>query len=424
MENKVDGPRAFFVAACACMVQFTIFGVMNSFSVFSDSMSHDDSLGNPSQTQSSFGNSVGVGLAPVFGLVAGTLADRFGPRILQIISVISIFGALWLSASFASNVLTLVLLFSVPAGVASGLMLSPGAAATSSYFKKRRTLGTGICFCGGGIGSCIMPSLAGTWATSVGWRTSFKYLSCFSALGIVAASFVRFYQPDEVELLAESEETIESETSSPVSSRRASPSELFHHVIRTPRFVAHFTSFALFTWAFYGILYAVVPYTSSMGKSGTVYAEVDTITTERASTLMTFFGVSQIVGSLSMGFIADRFGNKNTHAFCNLLGAFSCLAFAFSRTYAQFAGILVVVGFATAGVFPTVPAMIASTYSGPNVGTLIGIVFFAATFGGFAAPPMISAVASAHNGNYSYGWIMVSLAQTASAFICYVAVEE
>jgi MFS family permease len=423
MDNTVDGPRAFFVAVCACLVQFTVFGVLNSFSVFSDSMSRDDSLGNPSQTQSSFGNSVGVGLSPVFGLFAGSLADRFGPRILEIVSVVSIFAGLWLSSSFASNVATLVAFFSIPAGVASGLMLSPGAAATSSYFKKRRTLGTGICFCGGGIGSCVMPALAGSWATSYGWRVSFKYLSCFSAIGLVAACFVNFYKPDDVELLTEDEE-VATEVSSPVSSRRATPRELFHHVIRTPRFVAHFVSFALFTWAFYGILYAVVPYTSSMGKSGTVYANADKIATERASTLMTFFGVSQIAGSLSMGFIADRFGNKNTHAFCNILGAFSCLGFAFSRTYEQFAGILVIIGFATAGVFPTVPAMIASTYGGPNVGTLIGIVFFAATFGGFAAPPILSAVASMYDGNYSYGWIMLSLAQTASGLICYVAVEE
>lgn len=418
-DNSVDGPRAFIVAVCACLVQFTVFGVLNSFSVFSDSMSNDKLLGNPSQTQSSFGNSVGVGLAPVFGLFAGSLADRFGPRRLLIVSVLFLFGGLWLSACFASNVATLVALFSLPAGIASGLMLSPGAAATASYFKERRTLGTGICFCGGGIGSCVMPALAGSWSNSYGWRTSFKLLSSFSVVGLVAAAFVTFRHANDSELLADEE----CATTSPVSSRPATLSEIVHHVLKTPIFIAHFVSFTLFSWAFYGILYAVVPYTSSMGKMDTVYADEERITVAHASTLMTFFGVSQIVGSLTMGNIADRFGNKNTHAFCNILGAFSCLAMAFSRTYAQFAGILVVVGFATAGVFPTVPAMIASTYGGPNVGTVIGAVFFAATIGGFAAPPVISAMASSCEGNYSYGWMVISLAQTAAGLICYVAVD-
>lgn len=423
MTSEPDGLQAFGVAVAACVVQFTVFGMLNSFSVFTDSMKNDANLGHPTQTALSFGNSVGVGLSPVFGAFAGALSDRIGPRLMSLVSVAAIFVALWTSSLFADSPITLVFTFSLPAAVASGFMLSPGAAAATSWFHKHRTLGTGIAFCGGGLGSCILPALAGTWVNEFGWRGSFRLMSTFCVAGVVAACFVR-YRPQSTSV-ADSECTaMPIINESTVNTRHLSVRELLFEVIFTRKFAPHFVSFTFFTWTFYALLYIVVPYASSMGKMGTVYEQNAVISTQTASTIMTSFGALQILGSLTMGFVAGRIGNKSTHLVCSILGTFSLVYLVFCRTYAEFSVALCAVGFATAGIFAVVPAMIANAYSGPNVGMIIGVTFLAAAIGGLSAPPAESAMQAMFEGNYGVGVAIMAVFQAVSGIVCFLWIDE
>lgn len=43
-------------------------------------------------------------------------------------------------------------------------------------------------------------------------------------------------------------------------------------VYMTCDFLANFFMMMIYSWAFYGFIYVTVPYVSSMGKAGTVYA--------------------------------------------------------------------------------------------------------------------------------------------------------
>lgn len=426
---RVDHPYGFIVATAACLVQASVFGILNSFSVFIHDMSNDASLNNPSQTQLSFGNSVGIGLAPAFGFLAGVLTDRFGPEKVVAFAMLSIFAGLWLAACFADSVIAVALLFSVPAAISTGFMLSPGASATSSWFHRHRALATGITFAGGGLGSCVVPSLAGYWSSKEGWRASFKWMSLFCAVGLFASLFVSFRKQQSREESGETADEYcqridDTESLPQVNQKRLGASELFAKVILTRKFAAHFFSFLFFTWAFYSVLYVAVPYASSMGKAGTVYESQGAISNERASTLMTSFGVFQILGSLVMGLVAVKIGNKTTHLLCSLAGAVGALYLAFCRTYAEFSVGLSLVGFATAGIFAVVPPMVAHDYYGPNLSTVIAATFVAGIAGGFSAAPLQSAMQAANYGNYTAGIIIMSACQVVAGVVCFFWIES
>lgn len=168
-------------------MQIMCYGIDNSFSVFSDSMQKDASLGHPSATTVSFGNSVALGLTPAFGVLAGFIVDRVPSRVLMFASTILLFSGLWLSSSFAHSSIEVTFSYCLLASLACACMLSPGPAVTSTWFKSKLGLAQGITFCGGGIGSAFIPAVLGQWVGPYGWRKTFRYASCFCVFGLAAS---------------------------------------------------------------------------------------------------------------------------------------------------------------------------------------------------------------------------------------------
>ncbi|RNF00693.1 transporter [Trypanosoma conorhini] len=88
--------------------------------------------------------------------------------------------------------------------------------------------------------------------------------------------------------------------------------------------MGNFFCWLIFSWAFYSLIYVAVPYVSSMGKVGTVYATEKPIPTDVASTLFTFYGVFQIVGSVLVGWLATSTTNEFAYVTCATVGGVFC----------------------------------------------------------------------------------------------------
>lgn len=512
----LDEPRAFLVPIAAMLVQATAFGILNSFSVFLDSMKDDTTLGRPTQTEISFGSSVAVGLSPAIGVLAGALCDRYGASVLCFLAFVSLSAGLLLASFFANSATALVLLYGLGAAGGSGWMLSPGAAASSSWFSdRRRALATGIAFAGGGLGSMIVPPVAGLWSTAYGWRGAFQCMAGCCVVGAVASCWVVIRTPtihhnpkddeeegedddshnngvqdnairshnnntnsnnkegDENETKREGETAcggahdggdgdvatpfcISSSSSAvaaastnhhhhsndgddtdPLDAVSNSPSsssshfdhamaysflDLVRHVYLSRRFLAHFVSFFCFSFTFYGFLYLSVLFPAAMGdpSRGRAYAAVrPRISNEDATTLMTPFGVAQVVSSIVFGVLALKVGSLIVHVTCcgvtALALALSCLA----RSYASFAVLWVIVGVGTSGVFAVVPAMVAADFYGPRVGSIIGTVFLAACASGLMSGPILSAMQDAQDGDYSGPCLLMSMLTSVAGMVSY-----
>lgn len=436
-HKPVDDPLGFLVAISGAMMQMMSYGIDNSFSIFSSDMQHDASLGYPSATTVSFGNSVSLGLSPFFGVFAGFLVDRVPPRVMMLASTLMLFAGLWLGSTVTTSSLGVTFSYSLLASISSAFMLSPGAAATASWFDKRIGLAQGINFCGGGVGSAFIPAVVGNWVEIYGWRRTFQLMSAFCSFGLLASVFsCRRHAVDEEEEAEPADEEI-NETSNVESSsdpdleltshdklmeavhtRKLTPVELLR-VFLTMEFIANFLMFTVFGWAFYGLIYVTVPYVSSMGDKNTVYAHIDPISTSLASTVFTFWGVFQIFGSILVGALGSGVNDSFAYCVCSAVGGFFCALLVFCRGYLFFAFCLSVVGFCTAGMFAMMPALIARCFYGPNLGFIMGSVFLAGCIGGFSAPPMQAKLQSTHQGNYSYGCLVISACMTVPGIICY-----
>ncbi|RNF11353.1 transporter, partial [Trypanosoma conorhini] len=373
-RKPVDHPLGFLVAISGLLMQLMSYGIDNSYSIFSEDMHKDPSLGYPSITTISLGNSVSLGLSPLFGVLCGFLVDRVPPRLMMAVSTGMLFFGLWMSSSFASNVTAVTFAYCLLASISSACMLSPGAAATSSWFRRYQGLAMGINFAGGGVGSAIIPSFAGKWVVMYGWRKTFRLMSAFCAIGVVATllSARRDSSGDvaEAEAEAEAEAAAAHDDNEPqhaeeeqrqqsqegeaavhnppvgdnpgdieaASARRSlhthklTPWELFLSVF-SRAFMGNFFCWLIFSWAFYSLIYVAVPYVSSMGKVGTVYATEKPIPTDVASTLFTFYGVFQIVGSVLVGWLATSTTNEFAYVTCATVGGVFCGFLAFCRSY-------------------------------------------------------------------------------------------
>lgn len=453
-RRPVDHPLGFLVAVSGMLMQLMTYGIENSYSIFSEDMHGDASLGNPSVTSISLGNSVSLGLSPLLGVFAGFLVDRVPPYVLMAASTALLFAGLWISSVFATSITAVTFSYCLMASVASACMLSPGAAATSTWFRRYQGLAMGIHFCGGGLGSMFIPPIVGRWVVMYGWRRTFQLMSAFCSIGVVAALLSAKRQPDSppstpAESTPTGAQALEGGADSffagttddssadnkeegggvgvgeptlvsrSLHTHKLTPSELFFSLF-TKEFMSHFLCWAIFSWGFFSLIYVMVPYVSSMGKPGTMYASATPIPTDLASTMFTFYGVSQIVGSVLVGWLATLTSAEFAYILCVTLGGVHSGLLCFARSYAAFAVLLCAVGLCVAGALAVMPALVARRLRGPNVGFFVGAVFSAGAIGGLAAPPAQAALRQ-RSGGYGGGCALIAASMIAAGAVCYAA---
>ena len=117
-----------------------------------------------------------MALVNFFGLVSGYLVSRFGSRVTTLLGGFLCALSLGLS-SLAKNILTLYLTYSVLYGLGTSCVLSASLNIISKYFKKRKSLATGILTCGQGGGVLIMSPLLQIMNDTLGWQNTYKIMA-------------------------------------------------------------------------------------------------------------------------------------------------------------------------------------------------------------------------------------------------------
>ena len=110
------------------------------------------------------------------GLVSGALVKRFGCRVTTLLGGFLCALSLGLS-SLAKSILMLYLTYSVLFGLGTSCVLSASLNIISKYFKKRRSMATGIVTCGQGGGVLILGPLLQTMIDAFGWQTTYRIMA-------------------------------------------------------------------------------------------------------------------------------------------------------------------------------------------------------------------------------------------------------
>jgi len=110
------------------------------------------------------------------GLISGALVKRFGCRVTTLLGGLLCSLSLGLS-SLAKNILMVYLTYSVLYGLGTSCVLSASLNIISKYFKKRRSMATGIVTCGQGGGVLILGPLLQTMIDAFGWQTTYQIMA-------------------------------------------------------------------------------------------------------------------------------------------------------------------------------------------------------------------------------------------------------
>lgn len=406
----------FVVAIGSFMVQFGVYGMMNSYSVFTDELEKDAALGFPSPTKVSFGNSLANGLAPFASIVAGFLSDRFGSRVVMFGgSLCCAIGSFF--SSYCESLPLMFLVYSGLTALASAAIVGNGPAAVASWMDRRLPVAMGLSQAGNGAGSSVVVVAAGALAgSSMGWRASFRVMATFPLIAVVASLFITRRTP------APSESKTIAGKAAAAEHARATRVFLRAVACNFPFWVVYVMTGLLF-FSFFGLLYILVPLGASYGKAGTPYAHYAHISIVKAATLFTWFGVTKFIGSIGWGAVAQRFGILPVYAVNCLVVAASFVGMSFCTNYAGLAASVTVCAFGLAGTYSTLPGIIGRCFDGPFGSIAQGLVFSSAAFGGFVAPPVVTALRVSRGGDYQDSLFLMAGVMVASGLVAAVGLR-
>lgn len=258
----------------------------------------------------------------LFGPIEGYMADKVGVRRMVLFGLI-ILGIGLLLFSLIQNILSfyvVMLVVFAGSGVAGFI---PLMALINNWFSRRRATATAIGLTGANLGGILVPLVA-LAVTSIGWRSTVRWLGIFVLLVSFPISRIIRNNPEDLGLLPDGD-TPEPKTSTDQVS--SSPPEEddgsfnLRQAMRTGAFWSISVAHGLGATVFVTVSIHIVPAMTDQGISLQMAGNIMAVITSIAA-------VSQVIG----GPIGDRYPKRPLIIFFNLLQGFSMFLAVSART--------------------------------------------------------------------------------------------
>ena len=333
------------------------------------------------------------------GVLAGSLNDRIGPRIIIAVSGASL-GIGYLLMSRLETAWQLYFLYGVLVGVGFSTHDVITLSTVARWFSRRRGTMSGIVKVGTGFGQLTVPIIAATLIGTFGWRNAYLIIGAAALAALVAIAQVMRRDPQAMGLLPDG--LVSEHRGGPAGPRETSLAP--GAAILTGQFwrlcvVEFAVFFCLLT-----MIVHIVPHAQDQGLSPAVAAGV----------LSTIGGVSML-GRTVMGLTNDRIGGKRSLIVCFiiLLGGLTCLQISSSVWMLYL--FAAVYGFAHGGFFTVMSPMVAELFGTGFHGLLFGLVLFSGTIGGSVGPLLTGYIFDV-TGSYRIAFIVLT-ALTLAGFL-------
>lgn len=394
--KKYSGLYYGYVVLAACFLIMTfVFGAQYSFGVFFKPMLNEFDWTRAS-TSGPF--SLYVVLSGLLSIIAGRLSDRFGPKKVITFGGV-IFGSGYLLMSGIHSLWQLYLCYGIMVAVGASAMYVPVVSMLARWFPRRRGLMVGFGVSGIGFGIAVVPIIASQLIISFNWRTSLLIVGAISLVSIVLLAQLLKSNPET--MVTDSNKNKEADV--PIQYKSLSLRES----AKTRQFWMLFTA-----WIFYGFFFQIglvhtVPYATDLGMSALV-----------AASLLTIIGILGALGRISLGFAADKFGNKYVIFISLIVLAVAFLGVSVSGTVGMLFIFAVLYGvFFGMGVLL---APIAAEYFGLGaLGAITGAINFSNNLGG-ALSPVLAGYIFDTTGSYRLAFILCSILGVAAAIIIWL----
>ena len=376
------------IVGAGFLIQGMSYGAMFTYGVFFKEFQADFGW---SRALISGASSLCFFVGGAFGILAGRLNDKIGPRVLTVCTSISL-GIGYLLMSRLQAPLQLYLIYGVLICIGLGAHDVITLSTVARWFVKRRGMMSGIVKVGTGSGQLVLPLFAVALISVYGWRNAYLIIGMVVLATMVAAALVMRLDPGEMGLLPDggSNQLNGAETGS------KAPGLPLRAVARTTQFWAmcgaEFASF----FCLLTIVVHIVPHAMDLGLSPTTAAGV-----------ISAIGGMSMLGRIVMGTANDRIGGKRSLIICFIALLFSLIWLQMAREAWMLFLFAAIYGSAHGGLFTVVSPTVAELFGTGSHGVLFGIVVFSGNFGG-AISPILAGYIFDVTGSYQLVFLLLT----------------
>jgi len=354
------------------------------------------------------GYSMMIIVAGPFGIVAGRLSDKYGPRPLVTIGGL-LTGVGFLLTSLISSLWHLYLIWGIFIGIGSVLCLLPIMAIVPRWFIKKRGIATGIVMAGLGVGGVISPLLTQWLISAYSWRQAFIILGLITIIIITPiAQFMR-HSPQRVGLKPYGGDEIIEDKQSPSS---ATEGLSLRQAVRTSGFWLWGLIQTGMFFCMGAIGVHIVPHATDLGIPGVMAASILSITA----------GVG-IFGRLAIGFISDKIGSKLILSACLSLATLGLIWLLFAEEIWMFYLYAVVQGLSFASVVTLLPVLTAELFGIKSLGVMIGALTLVGIVGE-AIGPIVTGTIFDITGSYRLAFLICVVIIAAAVILSLVLLRQ
>jgi MFS family permease len=353
--------------AASFIMQGICYGAMFTYGVFFKEFQTEFGW---SRAMISGASSFAFLIGGAFGITAGRLNDKIGPKALSVVVSI-LFGLGYLLLSRLQTPWQLYLIYGLPVALGFGAFDVITLSTVSRWFVRSRGMMSGLVKVGTGSGQALMPLFAAALIAAYGWRSAYIILGVVIIVLLVAAAQVMRHNPREIGQLPDND-PFEPST---LGSGSRDPGMPLKEIFRTKQFwainLAEFCSF----FCLLTIVVHIVPHATDLGLApGTAAGVISAI------------GGMSIVGRFVLGSAYDRIGGKRSLMICFIILFCSIIWLQVAGSAWMLFLFAVVYGFAHGGLFTVVSPTVAELFGTGSHGVLFGIVLFSGNFAGAISP--------------------------------------
>ena len=399
--NAKKGNEIFwgwYVVFGSFSIMIISYGVRYSFGVFVKPMFVEY---NWPMTIIQLGSSINLVMYACTGVFTGWLLDRFAPRWIMIVGILTTSAGLIL-ASFIKTPLGLYLSYGVLVGAGSaGCGMVVTSVAIGKWFNRYRGLATGISSMGIGVGTMLMAPLAGYIVKHYGWRNGFLFIGLLMlAVGIIISYvFMGKNEPGQIGLLPDGDipdEEINRGTDDVKLKDKAS----LKLVLKTFQF------WILVFCNVFAVMTVMMTFNLQIA-----YAIHNGINELEAAAALGIIGLSGSCGKFFFGWFSDRIGDAKYAAsagFCIMaIGMFILFN---AKTVGILYGYALIYGFGYGSLAPVMPYMISDRFGRQALGAAYGVLIFFATGLGGSVGPLLGGYIFDRTNSYDIGWLICMIA--------------
>jgi len=379
LTEHSQGSSKMYIVATAFLSLFAIVGIAYyGLPFFFDFMIHDFGW---SRTTVTSGNALGkLLIGPLFGFIAGSLIDRYGPRRLMMSGSL-LMGVALIGLGYCGGTLWMFYIFYIFNAlgyVCAGPL--PCQVLISRWFNKNRGKAMGIAYLGIGAGGTIAPLLAARLESGFGWNMSLAGLGLLVIL--ISTPMVFFIR-----------ETKQKEKKS------ISPVEHTTVAIKSILTNRNFYLLGIGSMCAIGVV-------GGIGQHLKLYLRDLNYSQEQAAQIMSLVLMMSLIGRVLMGWLADLFSRKYVMILIYLMVASAIPLLLLPDFAGRIYVFAIVYGIGLGGDYMIIPLMAGDLFGVRTLGRVMGIILVADGVAESSFPMLVGSMYDG-TGNYALSFILL-----------------